>query len=82
MPLSPPRPLLFPETTQHGTCQAKTKELTSLGNRKFEVTNARNMRVVDYDKALGDLEAKKEFDKKKEVRRFCRRHHSCSSGGG
>lgn len=47
--------------------QAKTKELTSLGNRKYEVTTNRNMREADYDKAFGDLEAKKDFDKKKEA---------------
>lgn len=47
--------------------QAKTKELTSLGNRKYEVTTNRNMREADYDKAFNDLEAKKEFDKKREA---------------
>lgn len=47
--------------------QAKTKELTTLGNRKYEVTTNRNMREADYDKAFSDLEAKKEFDKKREA---------------
>ncbi|CAM9113656.1 unnamed protein product [Pylaiella littoralis] len=49
--------------------QAKTKELTALGNRKYEVTTNRNMREADYDKAFNDLEAKKEFDKKREMLR-------------
>lgn len=47
--------------------QAKTKELTALGNRKYEVTTNRNMREADYDKAFESLEAKKEFDKKREA---------------
>eukprot|EP00903_Cladosiphon_okamuranus_P009090 g8688.t2 len=49
--------------------QAKTKEVTVLGNRKYEVTTNRNMREADYDKALESLEAKKEFDKKRETLR-------------
>lgn len=47
--------------------QAKTKELTSLGNRKYEITTNKTMREADYDKAFNDLEAKKEFDKKREA---------------
>eukprot|EP00752_Nemacystus_decipiens_P005268 g4778.t1 len=49
--------------------QAKTKELTTLGNRKFTVTTNRSMRESDYDKAFSVLEAKKEFDKKREMLR-------------
>lgn len=54
--------LSFPIVTQ-----AKGKELTALGNLKYSLTTAKSMRDADFAKAESDLQAKKEFDKKREV---------------
>ena len=47
--------------------QAKGKTVTALGNKKYSVTTSRTMREADFDKAEGDLKAKKEFDRKREA---------------
>ena len=47
--------------------QAKGKAVTALGNKKYSVTTSRTMREADFDKAEGDLKAKKEFDRKREA---------------
>ena len=60
--------IFFPFVSTLSHDQAKGKELTALGNKKYSVTTSRTMREADFDKAEGDLKAKKEFDRKREAR--------------